>query len=175
MARRVELPDDGTIERWKLVDKLTYGEMVDRWHTLTEGRELATEAAFAMRCSRRGWTKPAKQTNLIPWVIEGRHKFKHHVQMLRYEAMRRRGEEIHDPRKVSKLDHFLAERVAAKTVIKYEPNSAEGFWDVPAEWFDTDIVRDPELYELEGTPRPSTKARREALIERAREKARTGI
>lgn len=174
MARRVELPDDETIRRWKQDEKLTYAEMVDRWYTLTGGRELAQPGAFAMRCSRRGWTKAAKQTNLIPWVVETRHQHSHWIQMLRYEAMRRRGEEITDSRKRSKLDYFLAER-AGKTVIKYEPNSVEGFWDVPLEWFDVDIVRDPELVALEGSRRPPSKARQEALIERTRARLRDVI
>lgn len=165
---RVELPPDSTIEAWK-DEGLTYQEMVDRWYALTDGKELATRSAFNMRLSRAGKTTPkAKDQPVIPWIVETRHQSTYHMQMLRFEGMRRRGEEL-QPKKESKLDSFLAKR-AGKTVIIYEPNSTQGFWDVPVEWFDEDIVRHPALRSLEGTRRPPTASRREAVKDRARER-----
>jgi hypothetical protein len=164
---RVELPPLSTIERWKKVEHLTYQSMVERWYYETDGRELATPAAFAMVCSRHGWTGEAVQQPVIPWVVETRHQNKYKLQMLRSEGRRRRGETL--PVKVeSKLDFFLSQRVG-KTVILYEPNTPQGFWDVPVEWFDDDIIRDPALRALEGTKAP-TASRRKAVIDAARER-----
>lgn len=172
MRRRVELPDDSTIKRWKLDEKLTYQQMVERWYEMTDGRELAKPAAFAMRCSRNGWTKPQKQSPLIPWVLEERHKMKQHAAMLRYEWKRQLGETI-PPDKLSNVHFFFRQRAEKQTVIHYEPNSQQGFWDIPREWFDaTDaLVRDPDLMPLSGTPDPGTPAKRKSAITRAKKSA----
>lgn len=172
MRRQVELPDDSTIKRWKLEEKLTYQQMVERWYEMTEGRELAKPGAFAMRCSRRGWTKPQRvSTDLIPWVVEDRHQHMHHIQMLRYEAKRRAGDDSIPAKKLKDLASFLSQRLQKQTVIHYEPNSAEGFWDIPREWFDTDIIRDPDLMPLSGTPDPGTPTKRKNAIARAKKAA----
>lgn len=163
---RVELPPDDTIKEWK-DEGLTYQQMVERWYEQTDGEELATNKAFAMRCSRNGWTKPPVEQPVIPWVVETRHQSEYHLQMLRFEGMRRRGEKL-NPKKEEKLDGFLALR-AGKTVVHYEPNSAQGFWDVQKEWFDTDIFRDPKLHSLSGTKAPAA-SRRDSVTAKARER-----
>lgn len=164
---RVELPPHSTIERWKKEEGLTYQAMVERWFFETDGKELATPAAFAMVCSREGWTGEPVVQPVIPWIVETRHQSKYKLQMLRAEGRRRRGEKL-DPKVESKLDFFLSQRVG-KTVILYEPNTKDGFHDVKLEWFDHDIIRDPALRALEGTKAP-TASRRKAVIDAARER-----
>ena len=174
---RVELPSLSTIKDWK-DEGLSYQAMVDRWYEQTEGKELATRAAFALVCSRKGWTdQTVKAQPVIPWVVETRHQNKYKLQMLRAIGQQARGEKL-AKRLESKVGSFLAKR-AGKTVIHYEPNSAEGFWDIPVEWFDlwgdkSPVVRDPELHSLTESKAPPV-VRRQAVIDAARAKFRRPV
>lgn len=144
---KVELPDDATIRHWKLDEGISYREMVERWYELSAGRWLVTRQAFAMRCSRNGWTTPKGRNPHIPWVVEERHKNHHYIQMLRYLWLAECEVEGIPPQKFRNMEYFFAERLEKGTVIHYEPNSAKGFHDVPREKGDKDVVRDPDYHE----------------------------
>lgn len=171
MARRVETPDDTTVIRWRVEEGMSYKAMAQRWYE--ETNNLVNPKTFTVRCSRLGLTNPPATSPLLPWVVEMRHQHKNTIQVLRYERKRRAGEYV-PARKLAQCEAWVAERLRKNVVIRYEPNSEKGFWEVPREWFDTDIVRDPDLVSLEGTKDPGPK-KRAAVIAQARQRAANGF
>lgn len=170
MPRRSTMPDKTTMERWR-AEGLSWPQVAQRWYE--ESNHLVRVDSLTMHASRLGLTKAPEVSPLMPWVLERRHRYTNRAQMLRYEIKRRKGEAI-PPKKASQLEYFFLERLQKGTVIKYEPNSAQGLWDVPKEWFDTDVVRDPDLVALEGTKDPGPANRAKVIARARRQAARDG-
>jgi hypothetical protein len=95
---------------------------------------------------RRKWgygLRMQHDDQLIPWKVEPQHRWAYPLAMLRAESRVRRGEELRE-QDARKLPAFLKKLEDENLVVMYEPRTEEGFWLVPREPEDTDIIRTPK-------------------------------
>ena len=92
---------------------------------------------------RRGVNRRiVRDDELIPWAVDERHRWAYPVQMLRLEARHRAGLPFRDA-DVARHRNFMARLRDNKLVIAYTPE--HGFYEVPRQPADTDVVRRPAL------------------------------
>lgn len=75
--------------------------------------------------------------------MKTKHRGSHAASMLRLEARRRAGSEL-TPIREKRLNAFLERLAKERAVVHYEPDTEHGFFLVPREPRDTDIIRKPE-------------------------------
>lgn len=84
-----------------------------------------------------------RDENLIPWRIEEPHRGAYLLEMLRYEARRRAGNQMR-PIEERRLASFRQNLANTDAVVHYEPESDVGFHYVPRrEGIDQDLIREP--------------------------------
>lgn len=105
--------------------------------------EEITPAMVASYRSRHGLSKrQVRHDDLVPWFVEPPHRNSYLLEMLRLEGRVRAGEELTG--RAAKRHRDFRENLAAKNaVVHYEPNSEDGFYYVPGEEGDDDIIRRP--------------------------------
>ncbi|WP_411120615.1 hypothetical protein [Streptomyces sp. x-19] len=84
-----------------------------------------------------------RDTELIPWTVEAKHRWKYPLTMLRYEARLRSKQEL-KPDQQERLDNWKATLREKDRVVYYDPETDAGFFLVPREATDTDLIRKPE-------------------------------
>lgn len=93
---------------------------------------------------RRGLQRRiVRDDELIPWEIKRDHRWNYDLQMLRVEGRRRAGAELRES-DVQRVNSWLAKLEEAQAVIHYEPETEEGFFWVPREPGDDDLIRRPK-------------------------------
>lgn len=83
-----------------------------------------------------------RDSDLIPWRVEREHRWSYPLQMLRLEGRRRRGDELRPVDQV-RLDAWRKRVDEEQLVVHYEPETDEGFFLIPREPGDDDIIRRP--------------------------------
>ncbi|GAB2329218.1 hypothetical protein [Streptomyces variabilis] len=83
-----------------------------------------------------------RDDSLIPWKVERQHRWKYPLVMLRFEARRREGHEL-KPRDASRLESWKRMLEEEGLVVYYDPETEDGFFLVPREETDDDLVRVP--------------------------------
>lgn len=111
---------------------------------------------YNVKTSLSMWAKLRKQAGLerritrdetlIPWEVKPEHRWAYPLVMLRFEAKRRAGKQLSE-QEVSKVDPFLAKLDEQALVVYYDADTEEGFFLVPREPQDADIVRQPPASE----------------------------
>lgn len=140
MAPKGKIVDRGEVKRW-YEEGRTYRWMVQEY--ARKYNVQITVAAFSELRRQEGWTKRyVHNEDLIPWKVEERHRYKGPAAQLRSLANRRAGVEM-DDRRNRQLDAFLAELEELNAVVHYDPETEDGFFYVPREEGDTDVVRRP--------------------------------
>jgi hypothetical protein len=92
---------------------------------------------------RRGLQRRlARNDDLIPWHVRSEHRWAYPVAMLRAEARRRAGFELNDETQ-GRLNSWLRTLEEDGLVVHYDPDTQDGFFYVPREEHDTDIIRRP--------------------------------
>lgn len=92
---------------------------------------------------RRGLTRRINRDDeLIPWHVKTEHRWAYPLAMLRVEGRRRGGYELRESDE-SRLNSFLKTLEEENVVVHYDPDTTEGFFYVPREKTDTDIIRRP--------------------------------
>lgn len=92
---------------------------------------------------RRGLQRRiARDDELIPWFVKEEHRWSYAVRMLRAEARRRSGMELAEPERY-RLKVWLTGLERDNLVVHYDPDTDEGFFYVPREADDDDIIRRP--------------------------------
>jgi hypothetical protein len=137
---RGRIPDETEVKRL-FEEGLTYQAIVD---TLREkyNEELTISAISQLRY-RRGWERRINRDDkLIPWAVKKEHRWEYPVAMLRAEVRRRSGAELSQYDK-DRLQSFLDMLTEGNLVVHYDPDTEEGFFLVPREEKDEDIVRMP--------------------------------
>lgn len=141
--------DEGEVVRW-IEEGRPYRWIIDEY-TRKYGVET-TQSMWANFRARRGLTpRLQRDDELIPWAVKREHRWKNPVVMLRAEARRRSGlpqSEVQQARLMSWL-HWLSED---GMVVMYEPDTEEGFFYVPREDGDDDLIRRPERATRERLP-----------------------
>lgn len=109
--------------------------------------ERVTRNAVTMALGRAGVKGTVRRyDDLIPWRVKPKHEHNYHLAMLRFEARRRRELPLTESQ-VRRLDGWLRRLEEHGMVIYYEPDSPDGFYLLPRQESDTDIIRHPESVE----------------------------
>ena len=80
--------------------------------------------------------------DLIPWPVRREHRYRYAIMMLRAEAKRRQGKPLTDIEQ-RRLERWLAWLRENNAVVHYDPDTEQGWWYVPREPSDDDIIRRP--------------------------------
>lgn len=92
---------------------------------------------------RRGLTRRiVRDDDLMPWAVKEEHRWAYPAAMLRVEG-RRRAERDLRPEDRTRLTSWLNMLNEKQLVVHYDPDTDEGFFYVPREAKDTDIIRKP--------------------------------
>jgi hypothetical protein len=92
---------------------------------------------------RRGLARRiVRDDQLIPWAVREEHRYAYFLQMLRLEARHRAGEPVREADKI-RWQNFIARLHEEGLVVHYDPDTERGFFLIPREAGDTDIVRRP--------------------------------
>lgn len=83
-----------------------------------------------------------RDMDLIPWAVRPEHRHRHALGMLRALGRRRAGGEMTE-RMGQLLDNWLLSLQESDAVVYYDPDTEEGFFYVPREPGDADIIRRP--------------------------------
>lgn len=146
MPRPTLVPDKAKLEKY-VRQGLSQSQMVDEWESETGVR--VSRAAIGMAMIRLGVdasTPAYRYEDLMPWHVRPEHRMAYDARMLRREARRRRGlpSKAKDPEKdMRKLTAWLDRLQEANAVIMYNPDTVQGFWWVPRQSADDDIIRRP--------------------------------
>ncbi len=81
---------------------------------------------------------------LLPWKVNPEHRHLYPALMLRLEGRLRDGRPI-DPVKMRRLESWKQSLAEDNLVVHYDPETEEGFFYIPREEQDTDLIRKPKV------------------------------
>ncbi|MFE0104121.1 hypothetical protein [Streptomyces sp. NPDC059009] len=127
--------------RW-IEEGKTYAWIVEKYK---EKYGIETTVPMWSTFRRRKGIEPrvVRDTNLIPWKIAKEHMLAYPLVMLRSEARMRAGEELKG-RAASKLQSWKNMLEETNQVVYYDRDTEDGFFYVPREDSDTDLIRRPK-------------------------------
>lgn len=136
-----KIVDEQEVIRW-FEEGRTYAWMIEEYR-----RKYNIETVSSMWGNfrrRRGLQRRiVRNDTLIPWAVNEEHRWAYAVQMLRSEARRREGKELREIEWL-RLEPWLRGLEEDNVVIHYDPDTKEGFFRVPREAGDEDIIRRPK-------------------------------
>ncbi|MER6314635.1 hypothetical protein ABT237_12810 [Streptomyces sp. NPDC001581] len=145
MGRASKVQNHDEAKRW-LKEGKSYAWMVE---TYKEKYEIDTTPTYwAVYRNRNGLPlRIARDNDLIPWQVEEKHRWEYDLVMLRFEA-RRRAVENGDPNlkplaeaDANRLESWKKSLDEESAVVYYDPTTKDGFFLVPRDDNDEDIVR----------------------------------
>jgi hypothetical protein len=136
-----KIQDEAEVVRW-FEEGRTY-----EWMSAEYQRKYnieMTQSAWSNFRRRKGLNRrTVRDDNLIPWAVNPEHRHKYPLMMLRSEARRRAGREM-KPLDQIQLANWLKYISGLNAVVHYDPDTVEGFFYVPREASDEDLIRQPE-------------------------------
>ena len=138
MPRRAIVPPKEVLQRW-ISEGLNRQQMADRIFEQTGDRVTPNAISVAMNRYGMDPVRP-RYADVLPWEVQARHVGHRYARMLRLLGRRRAGGTL-SPSETSQLDRFLVELEGANAVVAYVPDSPEGFYAVPREPEDKDVIR----------------------------------
>ena len=133
--------DNTEVRRWFEQGK-PYSWMIEEYRRKYD--EETSKSMWGNYRRRQGLERRInRDASLIPWRVGPKHRWAYPVIMLRVEARRRRGDKlrpIDDQRLIAWLDG-LKER---DLVVHYDPEVEEGFFLIPRQPGDEDLIHEPE-------------------------------
>ncbi|MEU3045819.1 hypothetical protein ABZ705_04660 [Streptomyces sp. NPDC006984] len=140
MPPRSKVQDHEEAKRW-LQEGKSYQWMVQKY--LDKYNIQTTPSYWAVYASRNDLPlRISRDTELIPWKVAKQHRWDYNLVMLRFEARRRAGEELKAD-EASRLESWKRWLDEEGLVIYYDPDTEDGFFAVPRETQDKDLVRMP--------------------------------
>ncbi|MFI1655606.1 hypothetical protein ACH4ZU_11965 [Streptomyces sp. NPDC020472] len=135
-----KIQDEQEVIRW-FEEGRTYTWMQETYRTKYNiETTIPMWAAFRRRkgLDRRN----LRDDELIPWKVEDEHRHLYPLMMLRIEARVRAGREEseHNLKRLASWKEKLKNR---GLVVHYDPETEAGFFYVPHEESDTDLIREP--------------------------------
>lgn len=94
---------------------------------------------------RRGLARRiTRDDELIPWHVKPEHRWAYPLAMLRVEGRRRAGREVReeDEARLESWKKMLTEELG-DAVVHYDPDTTDGFFYVPREPGDKDLIHQP--------------------------------
>ncbi|MFJ9158674.1 hypothetical protein ACIRPS_17945 [Streptomyces griseoviridis] len=144
MPAKSKVQDTAEAVRW-IEDGKSYAWIVEKY--LEKYNIETTTSMWATFRHRQGLDRQiTRDTELIPWTVAEKHRWKYPLTMLRYEARRRAGHEL-KPDQQERLDNWKATLAEKNRVVYYDPETEAGFFLVPREATDADLIRAPKAPE----------------------------
>jgi len=141
MPAKTLVQDEQEAIRW-LSEGHDYKWMVAKY--LEKYNIQTSVSMWASFRARRGLDrKISRDEDLIPWKVKKEHRWAYPVVMLRFEARIREGREISDIDR-SRLESWKKMLAADNLVVHYVPDTDDGFFYVPREAEDKDLIRAPK-------------------------------
>lgn len=139
MAKR-KIQDEQEVIRW-FEEGRTYAWMTEQYKK-KYGIDTGSSMWGNFRRRRGLDRRITRDDDLIPWFVKEEHRWKYPVAMLRVEARVRDNQEVSetDLARLTSWKEMLEEENA---VVHYDPDTEDGFFYVPREPGDTDIIRKP--------------------------------
>lgn len=138
------VPDKATMRRYVEMG-LTQQGIADRYEADTGVR--CSRSAIGMALGRYNMTtqrRRRRHQDLLPWPLPKKHRTLHDARMLRFEGQVRAGDPLRD--KDMRIYRTWRRRLAAaNAVVAYAPHTEDGFFWVPRQSSDLDIVRERAL------------------------------
>ncbi|MGW7434735.1 hypothetical protein [Streptomyces sp. NPDC054849] len=140
MAKK-KIVDEGEVIRW-FEEGWTYQDMIDEYkRKYNIDTVSSTWGNFRYR---KGLARRiARNDELIPWAMKKEHRQLYPVIMLRAEARRRAGLDM-DEDKTKRLESWKNMLEEENAVVHYDPDTKDGFFYVPREPGDDDLIRRPQ-------------------------------
>lgn len=135
-----KIVDEGEVRRW-FEEGLTYEEM-SRIYLEKYGIETVPSLWGNFRRRRGLARRIVRDDELIPWAVQEQHRWHYYLQMLRLEARHRAGQPVRKADE-NRWRNFITMLAEDNAVVYYDPETEQGFFLVPREPGDTDIVRRP--------------------------------
>lgn len=136
-----KIVDETEVVRWFDEGK-TYAWMVDEYKRKYNIETVPSLWGNFRR--RRGLQRrTVRNDDLIPWFVKEEHRWSYPVQMLRVEARRREGFPLSEIEQ-TRLEAWLRGLERDNLVVHYDPDTKEGFFYIPREPSDRDIIREPK-------------------------------
>lgn len=136
-----KIQDEAEVIRW-FEEGRTYSWMVDEYRRKYNIETVPSLWGNFRR--RRGLARRiVRNDDLIPWAVNEEHRWNYAVQMLRSEARRREGKELR-PMEELRLEAWSRGLERDGLVVHYDPDTEEGFFYIPREPEDVDIIRYPK-------------------------------
>ncbi|NUK43204.1 hypothetical protein HRW13_20545 [Streptomyces lunaelactis] len=136
-----KIQDKTEVLRW-FREKRTYLWMVEQYKT--KYNITTTEPMWAAFRRREGIDRRnTRSDNLLPWKLKEEHRHLYPAMMLRTEGRLRAGKTVAET-KAKKLASWKQSLEQDNLVVHYDPDTEEGFFYVPREQQDTDLIREPK-------------------------------
>ncbi|AOQ26928.1 immunity repressor [Streptomyces phage Rana] len=138
-ARKIQ--DEGEVLRW-FEEGRTYDWMVEEYKRKYNIETVPSLWGNFRR--RRGLPRRiVRDDDLIPWLIKEEHRWLYPLAMLRVEARLRAGAKVSELElsRVTNWKQMLEEEGA---VVHYDPDTEDGFFYVPRQPGDEDIIHKPQ-------------------------------
>ncbi|NEA50465.1 hypothetical protein G3I35_30400 [Streptomyces sp. SID10815] len=141
MPARSKVQDTAEAVRW-LREGKSYAWMVETY--LEKYNIQTTTSMWATFRHRQGLDlKITRDSDLIPWTVAEKHRWKYPLTMLRYEARKRAGHELKADQQ-ERLDNWKAALAEGDRVVHYDPETEAGFFLIPRGDGDTDLIHQPK-------------------------------
>ncbi|MFE9924253.1 hypothetical protein ACFYQA_22525 [Streptomyces sp. NPDC005774] len=139
MGKR-KIQDEQEVIRW-FEEGRTYQWMIDEYK-----RKYGIDTVSSMWGNfrrRRGLDRRiVRNDDLIPWFVKEEHRWAYPLAMLRAEGRHREGKATQDDlNRLASWKEMLEEH---NVVVHYDPDTEDGFFYIPRESTDDDIIRRPE-------------------------------
>lgn len=145
MAGTRKMVDAAEVRTW-IEEGRTYRWMVEEYerkYNLHVSASMFSEFRAVNGLARRTVRDP----DLIPWRVAPHHRWDNMLANLRTEARLRAGEKLEDmpyPQRV-RYEAFRRQLEEGDLVVYYDGETEDGFFLVPREPQDTDIIRRPNM------------------------------
>jgi hypothetical protein len=137
-----KIQDEQEVVRWFEEGK-TY-EWMQQTYREKYGIETTIPMWAAFRRRKGLDRRNLRADDLLPWKVKAEHRHLYPAIMLRFEARSRAGRELNDrdSRRLANWKQMLDED---KLVVHYDEETEDGFFYIPREDSDTDLIRKPKL------------------------------
>ncbi|WP_353707252.1 hypothetical protein ABRQ22_14695 [Cellulosimicrobium sp. ES-005] len=138
-----KIQNETEVRRW-FEEGRSYAWMVEEYE---RKYNISTTPSLWANYRRRKGLEPrlVRDEALIPWRVAPEHRWAYPLALLRIEARRRAGAEIsaNDEGRLARFKETLAD---GDLVVHYDPDTEEGFFLIPREPGDKDMIHEPQRH-----------------------------
>ncbi|MFE4451406.1 hypothetical protein [Streptomyces sp. NPDC056796] len=136
-----KIVDEDEVIRWFAQGK-TYQWMIDEYKR-KYGIDTVSSMWGNFRRRRNLSRRITRNDRLIPWFVKAEHRWLYPLAMLRIEARRRDGKKLPELEQ-TRLKAWKEMLEEENAVVHYDPETEEGFFYVPRQEGDDDLIHEPE-------------------------------